>query len=86
MLCCSGKQHGNSHSENFIEAKTSLQCRREIILSQSVTLSTNINVNSNNSLQAEAFTLIIFEYVAVCFIRLYLLLPQNEFFSVFLLR
>lgn len=75
-------QHGNSHSENFIQAKTSLQCIREILLSQSVTLSTNINVNSNNSLQAEAFTLIIFEYVMVCFIRLYLLVPQNEFFGV----
>lgn len=75
-------RRGNSHSENFIQAKTSLQCRREILLSQSVTLSTNINVNSNNSLQAEAFTLIMFEYVTVCFIRLYLLVPQNEFFGV----
>lgn len=79
-------QRGNSHSENFMQAKTSLQCRREILLSQSVTLSTNINVNSNNSLQAEAFTLIIFEYVTVCFIRLYLLVPQNEFFGVFFPR
>lgn len=51
------------------------------IKSVRVTLSSNINVNSNNSLQAEAFTLIIFEYVTVCFIRLYLLLPQNNFFQ-----
>lgn len=40
-----------------------------------VRLSTSVNVSSNNSLRAEAFALIMFEYVTFCFIRFYLLMP-----------
>lgn len=43
-----------------------------------VRLSTSVNVSSNNSLRAEAFVLIMFEYVTFCFIRFYLLMPRPK--------